>query len=390
MSSPPLPRGLLVYGAYGYTGRLVVEEALRQGIRPVLAGRDPHRLEAVAREVSPDAPLPFRVASLDDPRELARALDGIHTVLHAAGPFVHTAPAMLGVCLARRVHYIDLTGEVPVFELAFDLAEEAKETGIVLLPGAGMDVVPTDSAAVRAAADCPGATRLEIGLHSPGPLSRGTRRTIAEHAADGLLVRRDGRLVPANPGDPEFLPAIHFDPAAPPVPVLPYTWGDLSTAWRSTGIPHITCYMAASRSTRAILPATLPLLRGVLSTRGGQALAHVLARRGPDGPSSRDRNEVRVRAWARATAPDGRTAQVILETPEAYRFTAMAAVALAGVVGNGGLEPGTRTPAEALGSRWILGLPGVHMVHRSQGGPPGLRKTQAGPPSFVPPAEESM
>lgn len=381
----PASPSLLVYGAYGYTGRLVVEEALRQGFRPLLAGRRRPALEALAADVRTGEGLPIRVAALDDPRGLAAALEGVDVVLHAAGPFVRTAPPMMGVCLARGIHYIDLTGEVPVFELAFDLSEEARQAGIVLLPGAGMDVVPTDSAAVLASRACPGASRLEIGLHSPGPISRGTRLTVAEHAADGLLVRRNGRLVGGHPGDREFLPAIRFDPSGAPVPVLPYTWGDLSTAWRSTGIPAITCYMATSASTRTLLPPLLPLLQQVLRSGTGRRLARALARRGPPGPSEEERETLRVRAWARASAPDGRTAEVILETPEAYRLTASAAVALARAVGSGEMAPGTRTPAEALGPGWVLGLPGTRLVHHSEGGPP--TRTPARPP--LPPPTRS-
>lgn len=373
---PPSHSALLIYGAYGYTGRLVVEEALRQGLRPILAGRDPARLREVAMELSPDSPLLFRVASLDDPSTLAHALEGVDTVLHAAGPFVRTAPPMLGVCLARGVHYIDLTGEVPVFELAFDLSRQAEAAGIVILPGAGMDVVPTDSAAVLAAGACPGATQLEIGLHSPGPISRGTRRTIAEQATHGLLVRRGGRLMPAHR---DFLQAIRFHPDGAPRPVIPFTWGDLSTAWRSTGIPNITCYMSTSWRTRALLPLVLPAVQALCSTRPGQALADALARSGPAGPSARDREELRVRTWARASAPDGHVARVILETPEAYHFTAVAAVALARAVQTGELAPGTRTPAQALGPQWILGLPGVHLIHEGSGGPPGSLPTGGGP-----------
>lgn len=352
--------GLLIYGAYGFTGRLLAREAVERGLRPVLAGRRSGPLEALARELD----LPWRVATLDRPRELRAALEGIDLVVHAAGPFARTSPAMVAVCLDAGAHYLDITGEVPVFEAIYDLHDRAREAGIVLLPGAGFDVVPTDAVAGLLHGAMPNVTSLEIGVFSPGPTSGGTMATVIEHLAGGLLVRREGRLRPARIRGREFLREIDFGPGDPggTRTVLPYTWGDLASAWRSTGIPDITCYMATSRRAARLLPPALPWLRPALAIGPVRRAAQSWVRRSTPGPSEEVRRSGRTRFWLRAADEGGRSESAVLETMEAYRFTAVAAIRAAEEVLAGTVEAGAHTPSTAFGPEWALALPETRMV----------------------------
>jgi short subunit dehydrogenase-like uncharacterized protein len=359
----PPPQPLLIYGAYGFTGRLLVREAVARGLRPVLAGRRRQPLEALARELD----LPWRVAALDRPRELRASLGDIELVIHAAGPFIRTAPPMVAVCLDAGVHYIDITGEVPVFEAIYDLDERARDAGVVLIPGVGFDVVPTDAVATLLRRALPDATSLEIGVFSPGPASGGTLATVCEHLPGGLWVRRNGLLEQIRPGRPDLLAEIDFGPGDPGGVrrVTPYTWGDLSSAWRSTGIPNITCYMVTSRRTARLLPSVLPLLRVGLSIPPIRRAAQGWIRRTARGPSREIREEGRTRLWGRVTEEAGRTASAILETLEAYRFTAVAGIRAAEeVLATSSPLAGAHTPSTAFGPEWALGLPGTHLVRK--------------------------
>lgn len=385
----------LLYGAYGYTGRLLLEEALRRGHRPILAGRDWGRLEELRREVArggwergvegpaggastgDGVELPVRAFRLDHPFELRKGLAGARAVLHAAGPFVETGVPMMEACLDAGAHYLDITGEVPVFEEAFARGDRARTRGIALMPGVGLDVVPTDGVAALLARALPGAVRLELALHSTGRPSSGTLQTVLEGIPRGLRVRRGGRLTGASPGSREFRRRVDFGPEVEEGPlagrlggerwVSPYTWGDLSTAWRTTGIPDITVYMSSPRSRVRWLPVALPLLRGALSIGPLRRALRRRVARGPAGPGPEHRATARTRIWGRVEDADGASAELVLEIPEGYRFTALAGIrALEEVLASGNDRAGTLTPAGAFGPEWVLGLPGVEVVERRQ------------------------
>lgn len=365
------PSSFAIYGAYGFTGRLLAREAVERGHRPLLVGRRPGPLEALARELG----LEWRVAFLDRPRELRSALEGASLVIHAAGPFIRTSAPMVAVCLDAGIHYLDITGEVPVFEAIFDLDDRARSAGVVLMPGVGFDAVPTDCLAGLVRRELPAAERLEIAVFSPGPASPGTLETVVEHLPGGLLVRRDGRLVPSRLDDPALLREVDFGPGSPGGvrPVIPYTWGDLATAWRSTGIPNITCYMASSPRAARLLPRILPLARRLVALGPLKSLARAWVRGTAEGPSPERRQAGRTRLLARASDPSGGRVTGILETMEAYRLTAMAGIRVAEeVMGSGRPGPdhaptaprlaGALTPAQAFGPEWVLDLPETRLV----------------------------
>jgi short subunit dehydrogenase-like uncharacterized protein len=144
----------MIYGANGYTGRLIARLAVQRGERPILAGRDAAAVGALAAELD----LPHRAVSLHDAAGLREALSGVAVVAHCAGPFDLTAAPMVEACLATGTHYVDITGEIGVFEAVFARDDDARAAGVVLLPGAGFDVVPTDCLAAMLHAALPTAT----------------------------------------------------------------------------------------------------------------------------------------------------------------------------------------------------------------------------------------
>lgn len=335
----------MIYGAYGYSGRLVAEQALKRGHRPLLAGRSPDKLAAAANRLG----LPYKAFPLTDLDMAVEALKEVDLVFHAAGPFIHTSNPMLRACLLSGTHYVDITGEYPVFENTFAYDEAARQAGVAFISGVGFDVVPSDCLAKYVADALPGATTLEIAISSLSSMSAGTAKSGMELVADGGRIRRNGSLAPYPAGlgsKPVRFP--HGTFRAMPIP-----WGDLSTAYRSTGIPNITTYMVVS-----------PLLAGaarVLAPLGQVALSAGLARRAVGalmgavmrGPSESQRSSNRAYVWARAAADDGRSREAWLETAEPYRFTALAGVR---VVERLLADPptGALTPAQAFGADFML------------------------------------
>lgn len=364
----------MVYGAYGYTGRLVVGRAAEEGLHPVVAGRDPEAVDALADEVGFEG----RAFALDDPERASRALEGVGAVLHCAGPFEDTARPMAEACLRAGVHYLDITGEIAVFEALAGLDGRARERGILLLPGVGFDVVPTDcqaahvAARLRAASPSARPARLVLAFRSSGGVSRGTARTALRRLGRPALVRREGEWVPVPLG----ARVRRFDFGRGPEPAVLIPWGDLATAPRSTGIDDVAVYAALPARARALLRlagALGPLAR----TRPVRAVAEWWIGRRPAGPDAAARARGRTVVRAEAEDDEGLRAVSRLHGPEGYTFTALAAVealrrALAGRAERADREPGPagggfRTPSQAFGADFVLSLPGV----RREDLPPG-------------------
>ena len=341
---------LVIYGANGFVGRAIAAEAVARGLHPRLAGRDAERLAVVARELDLDA----AVADLADPIALDRALAGATAVLHCAGPFAGTAAPMVAACLRNRIHYLDITGELPVFKAIAAQDAAARERGVMLLPGAGFDVVPTDCLALHLQAQLPDATHLRLAFRSRGPagLPPGTQRTAIELLPLGRLRRRNGALERWR-----FpLPTPRVDFGDGPAAVTPFTWGDLMTAHHSTGIPNIEVFVglpAAARRLLALSDTLRPLWRLA-------AVRRALAKRVRPGASAAALAATRVDVWGEVANAAGERVSARLHGPEAgVVWTARAAVAAAARVLAGDAPVGYQTPGGAFGADFVLESEGV-------------------------------
>ena len=345
-----MPGPWLLYGANGYTGELVARLAVARGHHPILAGRKADVICALADELG----LPRRLFSLDDPRRVDEGLEGMSLVLHCAGPFSRTSRAMADACLRTRTHYLDITGEVAVFEALATRDGEARDAGIVVLPGSGFDVVPTDCLALHLKGRLPAARRLALGFEALGRVSHGTALTALEGMGHGGLVRRDGVLTPVPPA----WRTRTIDFGRGPRKALTIPWGDVSTAWHSTGIPEIEVYMAAPWTLRLFSRASRAL--GPLVTAGwSQRLLRQQILAGPRGPSPEERARGGAWVWGEAEDEAGRRVVSRLRTPEAYTFTARASLAAVERVLAGEAPEGFQTPASAFGPDFVLGIEGV-------------------------------
>ncbi len=340
----------LLYGANGYTGELVARLAAAQGHRPILAGRSADGVCALSERLG----LERRLFSLEEPSRIDEALAGMSVVLHCAGPFSRTSRPMADACLRTRTHYLDITGEVGVFEALAARDAEARAAGVMLLPGCGFDVVPSDCLAVHLKGRLPGARRLALAYAGFGRVSRGTATTAIEGLGRGGLVRRGGVLTPV----PSAWKTRRIDFGDGPRTAITVPLGDLSSAWHSTGIPDIELYFAAPPGLRLLAVAARrlgPLL-------GSEAVRRFLAARvraGAPGPSEEERRRGHAFVWGEAEDDAGRRAASRLATPEGYTFTAHAVLAVVERVLAGQAPAGFQTPAKAYGPDFVLGIEGV-------------------------------
>jgi short subunit dehydrogenase-like uncharacterized protein len=344
--------GLLIYGANGYTGRLIAGVAIREGLRPVLAGRRAGAVEPLAKALS----LKSLCFPLTDPELVSRLLSPFEALLLAAGPFSETSAVALEACLRAKTAYLDITGEIDVFEACFARNGDAVKAGIPVLPGTGFDVVPSDCLAAALAGKLPGATHLQLAFRG-FKASAGTTKTMIEGLPKGGAARVHGKIVRVPPAWKTM--TIPF----PDKPRLAMTipWGDVSTAYRSTGIPDIEVYMAvppsaisAARRSAFLAPLlSLGVIQGYLKAR---------AERNVKGPTEEERRRERSLLWGRVATRHGeREVTGTLETPEGYALTAETSVAIAKRVLAGEVKPGVWTPSQAFGAPFIETIPGCRM-----------------------------
>jgi short subunit dehydrogenase-like uncharacterized protein len=343
----------LLYGANGYTGELIAREAVRRGMRPILAGRSKQKITRLAAELG----CPSAVFELDDHTSLVSSLENVAAVLHCAGPFSQTARSMMQACLASHVHYLDITGEIGVFELAHSVHEKAVRAGIVMCPGVGFDVVPTDCIALTLKQALPDATHLALGFDSRSGLSKGTAKTAVESASDGSRIRRDGKILTM----PLASATRNIDFGNGERLAVGIPWGDVSTAYYTTGIPNIDVFTSSSQEAIKRMRRA-NLLRPLLRTR----LVKGLLKRGieqrlrPPNQAQRDSNPSFVWGEVHNAAGQKVTARVV--TANGYALTIASALGIMSRVLETPYSAGYATPSMLVGADFVSTLPGSSQI----------------------------
>lgn len=339
----------MIYGANGYTGELIAREAVRRGLKPVLAGRSLSKIEPLARELGLEA----RGFALDDASEAARQLAGCGVVLHCAGPFSVTAAPMMQACLAAGAHYLDITGEIAVFELGQSLDAQAKAAGVVLCSGVGFDVIPTDCIAATLKAALPDATHLALGFDSRSGPSAGTAKTSIEGLAQGGKAREAGRIV--------TVPLAHrvrrIDFGGGEKQAMTIPWGDVSTAFHSTGIPNIEVFIPASGG--MIFGARFSrFIRPLLARPAVQRWLKARIEKTVKGPGEATRSRQPTFVWGEARNARGEVKTARVRTDNVYSLTITGALAVVDHLIQHQPPGGAYTPSKLVGADLVTRLPG--------------------------------
>lgn len=346
----------IIYGANGYTGHLIAKQAEKIGLHPVLAGRNLESIEALAAETGFDS----LVFQLEDEQALMRALEGISIVLHCAGPFSATSQPMIEACLKTGCHYLDITGEISVFSNAQRQSDEAKHADIVLMPGVGFDVVPTDCLAATLVNALPSATKLVLAFEADGQMSPGTAKTSIEGLAGGGCVRKNGKLkwVPLawKTREIPFKRGKHLAVTIP--------WGDVFTAYISTGVPDIEVYMSVPPSA-VLRMKRLRMIKPLLSMQWVQNMMKRRIEGSVTGPESSERKNTQMQLWGEVRSADGRTVSATMITPDGYDVTVMASLGIVEYLLDNDVEGGFYTPSLLMGADYATTLPGISLTVNS-------------------------
>ena len=341
----------LIYGANGYTGELIAREAARRGLQPILSGRSQNKVEPLGKQLN----LTCRTFSLEDKKSLEYTLKEVDFVVHCAGPFALTAEKMVQACLRLGKHYLDITGEIAVFEGMAEQDEAAKKAGIMIMPGVGFDVVPSDCLAVHLKNRLPSATDLTLAFDGSAGISHGTRATMTMNAGDGGAIRRNG-VITKVPAAYKIRP-IDFGAFTKDAVTIP--WGDVSTAFYSTGVPNITVYAAVPEAQLKLLK----LSRYVGWFLKRKFVQNYLQKQIPEGgPSDEERARGKTFLWGAASDEQGNRVEARLVCPEGYTTTVLTALAVAEKIRNGNLRAGFQTPAKCYGADLILEIEGTERI----------------------------
>ncbi len=354
-----MPKTFLIYGANGYTGELITRYAVERGLNPILAGRNAIAIEELAKKHH----LEYRVFSLDETSRLDAALQEVETVLHCAGPFSLTSRPMVEACLRNKKHYTDITGEIAVFEACAAMGKKAEDAGVMLMPGVGFDVVPSDCLALHLKNRLPSATHLSLAFYGMARISHGTQATMTMNVGKGGAIRQNGKItsVPAawktreiDFGESVSSPHVSKGSIVKTAVTIP--WGDVATAFHSTGIPNIEVFTVVPPSALKMMKASR-YIGWLLATKPFQD--YLQKKIPPGGPSDEEREKGKTLMWGEATDLNGNRVESRLQTPEGYTLTALAALNIAEKIMNGNFTPGYQTPAKAYGADLVLDINGV-------------------------------
>lgn len=353
-ATPTAP--IAIYGATGYTGRLVAAELAASGCEFVLAGRDAAKLEALAGEVGGSPAI--AVAALDDPVALRGALEPCAAVIACAGPFRLHGEPVVRAAVESSTHYVDTTGEQGFMATVFDrYGESAERAGVALVTGMGFDYVPGDMIGALTAEGLGPLDELVFAYstESFGP-SRGTTTTALGQMAGDDFEWRAGARRPAsrkvNRGSFEF-----------PAPIgerrmIRYPAGEHVTVPRHVETLAVRTLLTADSAMpdprlAPLAPVIAPAVQLALRTPARRAIEAAVARL-PDGPETGVRRAARYTIVCDAIR-GGRRRRGVISGSDVYGVTARATAEAATRMAAPGYERrGALAPSQAFDPREFL------------------------------------
>ncbi|MCB1608713.1 MAG: saccharopine dehydrogenase NADP-binding domain-containing protein [Xanthomonadales bacterium] len=344
----------LLYGATGYSGRLIAAEAKKRGLNLILGGRNEAALTALGKELE----LPYRCIDLNDRNAVDRGALGVRLILNCASPFAISASVLAQACIRSGAYYLDLSSEVADFRSLFRLHARAEEAGVLLMCGVGMGILPTDALALHLKQRLPSAVTLRLAFYGENAKpSRGTLRTLLESLRQRGFVREGGQL---KETELTFeTRQVDFGPAGRRR-VISFPWrGDLFTAGVSTGIQFVYSYAALPLLLQWLMRGRKQLAKGWIGD-----LLERYVNGASEGPTDEERNKGRTWFWGEVVNDVGTRASTVISAPEGYTLSTSCALYAVERLLGGDSPEGWRTPAQVFGTDPLRSLPGLKLTDR--------------------------
>lgn len=325
-------RKLLIYGATGYTGKIITARAKALNLDYEIAGRSEDKIKGMAQELN----IPYHIFTVDDSKAWERALTDKQVLINAAGPFLLTAEPAMNACLDAGVHYLDISAELDTYRLAESLDDKAKAAGIQLISGAGL-FVSYDALVVHLSKLVVEPEYLKVGFRHYGGFSRGSVLSSKNIADLGILIRKNGEIL-NNPHPRSKM----FSFGEEAVECMPTPLGGIILSYKATGIPNIEEFFSLK------LPAT--------------ELSDLTTENLPDGPTKEERAAGRNGIAAEITGKDGNVVKAYVDAPSGYDLTPLSVVAVAHRILNNDFKIGYQSPGSAYGEEIIKDIPDTHLI----------------------------
>lgn len=327
-----LKNKLLIYGATGYTGRLISERAKDLQLDFAIAGRSSDDLKSLALALDVE----FHIFSVEDSQAWKNALENVSCLINAAGPFKATALQAMKASIENSVHYLDISAELDSYQLAESLDSEAKAAGVMLMSGAGM-FVSYDALALHTAARVNSPQKLSVAFRHFGGFSRGSIKSSKNIIDLGMLFREASEIKQWNDPQPKL-----FNFGSGEEECLPTPLGGIILSYKSTGIPNIEEYFQLKLPAAGMPSMDMDTL--------------------PDGPTAQERAQGRTKLAAEVTGADGTVVRSMVDAPSGYTLTPLSVVAVAQRILNGDFKPGYQSPASAFGESILNDIPDTSII----------------------------
>lgn len=323
---------MLLYGATGYTGKIIAERAKELNLDFDIAGRDQDKLLSVANKLN----VGYHVFGVDDQDAWQEALKDKHVLINAAGPFALTARQAMEACLKAGVHYLDISAELDTYQLAESLDQEAKAAGIQIISGAGL-FVSYDALVVHLSKLIAEPEYLSVGFRHYGGFSKGSVLSSKNIADLGILIRKNGDII-HNP-HPE---SKTFSFGEQQVECIPTPLGGIILSYKSTGIPNIEEYFSLKLPVNELPDLTAGNLHG--------------------GPTKEERAAGRNGISAEITGRDGKVVKAYVDAPSGYDLTPLSVVAIAHRILKEDFKTGYQSPGSAYGEEILNDIPDIFLT----------------------------
>ena len=343
---------VVLYGATGYTGRLIAHELDQRGATFAIAGRNPSKLEALSREL--DRAPETVVASVDDPGALRAMAGRASCVLSAAGPFKDLGPPVVEAALSSGAEFVDITGEQGFLRWAWGQHQGFTRAGRTMVNAAGFDVVPSDVAAAAACRGLDQVVRLDLGIATSSGLSSGTQRTMAASTGDWWYWD-DGRFKGAPAG--RFVRKFDYPGLGESTSVF-VPWGDVVTAPRSTGARVVRTFFRVKPEKARRAHLAWPITHLISKVPWVSQWLEDRAPGSGKGPSAEERERAKFTIVAEAHTPGGAIQRAVVEGRDPYGLTASASAQVALALANAEVDQvGVLTPSQLFPAEgWVKRL----------------------------------